>query len=256
MNELIKINWSNIGDSECRTVDARELWYFLETKYRFTEWIKQRIHTYEFVAGTDYEVFRESPINQSGGRPQDNYHITINMAKQLCMVENNDRGKQARQYFIACEDQLKRFANGDVTKLEALEWALESEKGRLAEIEKNKILTKKIEQDKPDVEFSHRFQHSEGNMKIAGVAQMLGTGQNRLWEYMREQKIIKATDRFEPYQQYFDAGYFAWKLGTHEEKGKMKSHRTLLVTPSGRQWLWKRWNNYIEQPEMMLIQNR
>ena len=95
MNELIKINWSNIGDSECRTVDARELWYFLETKYRFTEWIKQRIHTYEFVAGTDYEVFRESPINKSGGRPQDNYHITINMAKQLCMVENNDKDEES-----------------------------------------------------------------------------------------------------------------------------------------------------------------
>lgn len=86
--------------------DARDLHAFLEVRWDFTTWIKRRIAKYGFVEGEDYEVFHkfvENPQGDRGGRPADEYHLTIDMAKELAMVENNERGRQARRYFIERE---------------------------------------------------------------------------------------------------------------------------------------------------------
>ncbi len=84
--------------------DARDLHAFLGVRWAFTNWIKHLITKYGFVEGVDYEVFAEKRKNpQEGGRPTDEYHLTIDMAKQLAMVQNNERGRQARLYFIECE---------------------------------------------------------------------------------------------------------------------------------------------------------
>ncbi|MBU2808901.1 MULTISPECIES: antA/AntB antirepressor family protein [Acidithiobacillus] len=86
--------------------DARDLHAFLEVRWDFTTWIKRRIAKYGFVEGEDYEVFHkfvENPQGDRGGRPTDEYQLTIDMAKELAMVENNERGHQARRYFIERE---------------------------------------------------------------------------------------------------------------------------------------------------------
>ena len=99
MEEIIKITEYN-GK---RAVNARELHQFLESKYQFANWIQERITKYGFVENQDYEVFKENLKNSNGGRPQTEYALSVDMAKELSMVENNEKGRLARKYFIECE---------------------------------------------------------------------------------------------------------------------------------------------------------
>ncbi|MGL4673804.1 MAG: antA/AntB antirepressor family protein, partial [Wohlfahrtiimonas sp.] len=103
MKQLIKISQSMIDDQQLQTVNARELHEFLEVKSRFNDWIKNRINEYGFTENHDYASLTK--ILVSGGQ-QIEYFISLNMAKELAMVERNEKGKQARQYFIACEEKL------------------------------------------------------------------------------------------------------------------------------------------------------
>ena len=96
MNQLIEINTSEAG---IKTVNARDLHAFIESKQQFADWIKARIDQYGFVEGADFTVHKF----MNGRATQTDYHISIDMAKELSMVERNAKGKQARQYFIECE---------------------------------------------------------------------------------------------------------------------------------------------------------
>ncbi len=71
---------------------------------KFADWIKDRIEQYGFIEETDYVAFSQ---NGEKGRPTVEYAISLDMAKELSMVERNDKGKQARQYFIECERRAK-----------------------------------------------------------------------------------------------------------------------------------------------------
>lgn len=95
------------GDLEGRAqqlCDARDLHQFMQVGRDFSNWIKGRIEQYGFVEGEDF-----SPIlaKSTGGRPSLEYHLTLDMAKELAMVENNDQGRQVRRYFIAMERQAR-----------------------------------------------------------------------------------------------------------------------------------------------------
>ena len=104
MNELIKITEEN-GQ---RAVSARELHLFLEVQSKFADWIKNRINEYGFIENQDYMVFAEIGENSNGGRPLKEYALTLDMAKELSMVEKTERGKQARRYFIEMEKLAKQ----------------------------------------------------------------------------------------------------------------------------------------------------
>jgi phage anti-repressor protein len=129
MQHLINIEQKAIGTTHVQTVDARELHAFLEVRRDFTNWIKQRITKYGFIENQDFiciDGLSLSPnlANQSsienvcspdlaskgrGGHNRMEYHLTIDMAKELSMVERTPKGKEARQYFIECERRL--FSN-------------------------------------------------------------------------------------------------------------------------------------------------
>lgn len=96
---LIAITTSNIGGELIETVNARELHEFLESRQEFSNWIKGRIRQYGFVEGVDFTIDKVI----IGKATQIDYYITMDMAKELSMVERNEKGKQARQYFIECE---------------------------------------------------------------------------------------------------------------------------------------------------------
>lgn len=115
--ELIKIS---TGENGNQVVSARELHKFLESKQEFANWIKNRIDKYGFVENQDFEVFDNFINNPSGGRPLKEYALTIDMAKELAMVEGNERGKQARQYFIACEKKLREVVTKPMTAFELI----------------------------------------------------------------------------------------------------------------------------------------
>ncbi len=119
MNELIKIT-EHDGK---RAVNARELHQFLENKRQFADWIKQRIDQYGFVENQDFEVIHNFVKNPEGGRPTTEYALSINMAKELSMVENNEKGRMARKYFIECEKKANAPALDDFDKkLKTASW--------------------------------------------------------------------------------------------------------------------------------------
>jgi len=106
MNELIKIEQKNGVD----TVNARVLWEFIESKRNFADWIKNRIKQYDFKENVDFICFHnfvKAENGKHGNKTYKDYYITIDMAKELSMVENNDKGREARKYFIECEQRLK-----------------------------------------------------------------------------------------------------------------------------------------------------
>jgi len=103
MSGLIKIAPRQLGGEAIETVNARELHAFLEVGTAYAAWINERIEQYGFVESKDYVVFSPEGKNPRGGRPLKEHAISMDMAKELAMVERTDKGKQARQYFIACE---------------------------------------------------------------------------------------------------------------------------------------------------------
>lgn len=104
MNELIALNQSSINGEVQQTVNARELHAFLEVQTAFKDWIARRIAEYGFEDEKDFCSFLSE---SQGGRPSKEYQISLDMAKELAMVERNEKGKQARQYFIECERKLR-----------------------------------------------------------------------------------------------------------------------------------------------------
>ena len=101
--QLISIHKEQTIGAEINSADARELHAFLNSEQEFANWIKNRITQYGFTENQDYII----KTTYTGRRPRKEYFITLNMAKELCMVENNAKGKEARQYFIKCEQELQ-----------------------------------------------------------------------------------------------------------------------------------------------------
>lgn len=115
LSELLPIHQQQIGGKQIQTINARELHAFLRVGRNFSTWVQERIREYRFIEGLDYTVVEtlSSPISGSAkARPQrvKEYHLALNMAKELAMVERNDEGRQARHYFIDCERRLSIVA--------------------------------------------------------------------------------------------------------------------------------------------------
>lgn len=105
---LIPVFTGTLSNSTARLCDARTLHAFMQVKRDFTTWVKGRIRKFGFIDGVDFVKIIGSPdlVNQTrGGNKKEiiDYHLTLDMAKELSMVENNDMGRQARRYFIECE---------------------------------------------------------------------------------------------------------------------------------------------------------
>lgn len=109
--DLISVFQTKIGDYLVQTCNARELWAKLGVKKHFRDWIKLRISEYGFAENSDFvRVFsnaQNSALAKKGGSPKVDYHITLDMAKELAMVEKNPVGRQIRKYFIQCEKDLR-----------------------------------------------------------------------------------------------------------------------------------------------------
>ena len=114
MNELIALNQSTINGEVQQTVNARELHAFLESKQDFSTWIKNRIEKYGFVENQDFVRFHKKM--EANNATMIEYYITLDMAKEVAMIENNDKGKQARQYFIGCEKLAKQASTASLSE--------------------------------------------------------------------------------------------------------------------------------------------
>lgn len=108
MKKLIPFAQRFVAGVSTRTVSARELHQFLSVRRDFSNWIKSRIEQYGFVENQDYLLVRQNGRIKTRGGDQRSveYYLTLDMAKELSMVERTEQGKKARRYFIECEKAL------------------------------------------------------------------------------------------------------------------------------------------------------
>jgi phage anti-repressor protein len=134
--QLIPVFLSNIGGVPAHVCDGRALHAHLENGDKFADWIKGRIEKYSFQENQDFALVSEKTEikkGRGGDRRSTDYHLCLDMAKELSMVENNDKGREARRYFIAMEKKALEAA-GQVVLQSHLEMLLPSEQQTLSEI--------------------------------------------------------------------------------------------------------------------------
>jgi anti-repressor protein len=232
MNEIMVIGSTVVGDGSIKTVNARDLHEFLESKQQFADWIKNRIKKYGFTEGMDFV----SVHRIMNGSQSTDYHLSLDMAKELAMVERNDKGKEARQYFIECERIALTPAVHIPTHAEALRLAADL-------VDKNNALAKQIEADRPKVVFADSVSASSDCILIRELSKLLRqnglqVGQNRLFEMLREDGFLikkRGQDWNSPTQKAMELGLFDVKESTvNTADGVISLRRTTVVTGKGQ----------------------
>lgn len=214
--ELIKVTKEN----GVNLVSARELHEFLGVKSKFADWIKNRIKKYGFEENVDFtrvcEVSKSLEGSRLVERENDNYILKIDMAKELSMVENNDRGREARKYFIECERQLVQIKQDSYMIENPIErakaWIVEEEERQSLRLEVKKqegIIEAQKEQIKDAVSQIYRVcekAHST-TFDIAAVSKLLGykgLGEKKFFSLMRDKKWLNRNNS--PAQIQLDRG--------------------------------------------------
>ncbi|HAX9572439.1 antA/AntB antirepressor family protein [Escherichia coli] len=106
-SQLIPVFNGTISNETALLVNARDLHSFLDVGKRFASWIVERIAEYGFVENQDFMIISQVREKIGRGRPAKDYHLTLDTAKELAMVERNEKGRQIRRYFIECEKKLR-----------------------------------------------------------------------------------------------------------------------------------------------------
>ena len=205
MNVLIKITEQN-GK---RAVSARELHHFLESKQEFANWIKNRIEKYGFVENQDYEVFDNFVKNPNGGRPLTEYALSVDMAKELSMVEGNEKGKEARRYFISCENELK---TGGYLVPHSFSEALMLAANQQRQIEEQQkqisAMSSEIVEMKKKTDYLEIILSSKGTVATTQIAQDYGMSAKSFNKLLADLKVQhKVNGQWILYAPYISKGY-------------------------------------------------
>ncbi len=107
-SQLIPVFNGTISNETALLVNARDLHSFLDVGKRFASWIVERIAEYGFVENQDFMIISQVREKIGRGRPAKDYHLNLDTAKELAMVERNEKGRQVRCYFIECEKRLRQ----------------------------------------------------------------------------------------------------------------------------------------------------
>jgi anti-repressor protein len=220
MNELIKVTY----DNNRQTTSARDLWDFLDKPYeKFTKWFDQ-YRQYGFEENHDYRELCIK-VHTSNGAEHDaiDYEITVDMAKELAMLQKSEKGKIARQYFLELE---KKWNSPELVMARALKMA------------DNTIthLQGKIKKDEPKVAFADSVAVSTTTILIGDMAKILCQnglmiGQNRLFERLRKEGYLiskKGTSYNMPTQKSMELGLFKIK---ETVISRSSGETTILKTP-------------------------
>lgn len=218
-----------------QAVMGRDLHAFLEVRDNYTDWMKRMI-AYGFSAGQDFSEFSDKP--KGAGRPRTDHIVSLDMAKEISMIQRTDKGKQARQYFIECERRAKQpTINGaELTRMELIQIAMNAETERLQLEAKNKEL-------EPKADAYDEFIDATGKYNIGTVAKMFGKGQNWLFRELRNAGVLisKGAMRNTPYQQYMH--HFEVKAHSFERSnGTQGVSYTTYVQPSGIHFIQRKLN--------------
>jgi anti-repressor protein len=228
MSNLIPINY----DNDRQTVSGRNLHEFLEVESNYTTWFN-RMTEYGFSENIDYQTCLPNLESENhGGQNKQDHQLTIDMAKELCMIQRTEKGKQARQYFIELEKQWNspeavmaravRMANTKILQLEG-----------------------RIEQDKPKVLFADAVSASKATILIGELAKLIkqngvDIGEKRLFKWLRSNKYLISrygSDYNAPTQKSMNLDLFTVKETTitHSD-GHITVSKTTKVTGKGQQY--------------------
>lgn len=238
MNELIRINY----DTEQPTVSARDLHEGLEIKTAFKDWFP-RMAEYGFLEGKD---FSSKMSESTGGCPSKDYSITVDMAKQICMIQRSEKGMQYRQYFLDLE---KAWNTPEHIFARALKMAD-------AEIQKLKAGNTKLMEDvsrmKPKEIFADAVSVADSTILIGELAKLIkqngvDVGQNRLFSWMRENGFLisrKGSDYNMTTQKSMEMELFEIKERTiSNPDGSVRITKTPKVTGKGQQYFVNKFLN-------------
>lgn len=235
MSNLIPINYDN---PERPTVSGRELHDFLTIETPYVKWFN-RMTEYGFTEGEDYaEVLDKIVQNpKEGGRPATDHQLTIPMAKELCMIQRNERGKQARQYFLAVEAQwnspeavMRRavlIADRKVKELQSVNRSLLAENSDL----------------KPDAEYARAVCIGDNCRTATSIAKDYGMSSEKLNSILHGLKIQwKNSDgQWVLYARYSGKGYTKNRKGKpfQHNSGKIQTPNTTVWTEAGQRFIYE-----------------
>lgn len=234
MNELIKVN------EETMTVSARELHEKLNIATRFNDWFP-RMCAYGFTEGIDFYT-KKSKTTEVGGRPATDYDVTIAMAKEICMIQRTEIGKQVRQYFINIEKawNTPEMAMARGLKAAQLLISQKDEQIKLLEADNSRMKPKEI--------FADAVTASDTCILMRDMAKILkqngvDMGEKRLYKWMRAHGYIiqHSTD---PTQKAMELGLFEIIERTIQraDMSPMVS-RTTKITGKGQQYFINKFLN-------------
>lgn len=210
---LIPINY----EGEQPTVSARDLHEALEVKSNFTTWFN-RMCEYGFREKIDFKTcFPKMESESHGGQNMIDHEISIDMAKQICMIQRSEKGKQYRQYFIDLEKAWNTPEQVMARALKLADRTIDTLK------EENKKLIEDNERMKPKVIFADAVRASSSSILIGDLAKLLrqngvDIGAKRLFEYLRNHGYLikrKGSDWNMPTQKSMNMGLFEIKESTH-----------------------------------------
>lgn len=224
MNELIKINYEN----DRPTVLARDLHEFLEVKTAYKDWFP-RMCEYGFAEGEDYCSFLSDRSDGLPGKPRQDAQLTIDMAKEICMLQRNERGKQARQYFLQLE---REWNSPEAVMSRALRMA-EERLERFKTINANLSVQNAIMQ--PKAEYFDGLCDRESLTGVRETAKLLGLKQNDFVKWLIDHKYIyrDKRGRLMPYAEHVDSGLFTIKE-TYNDKTDWTGVQ-MLITVKGKE---------------------
>lgn len=226
MNELLKIDTSN---AERITVSARDLYEFLEATERFNSWF-ERMTQYGLTEGEDFNPLKSLRVQTEGNREVqrevDDYQLTIDTAKQIAMLQRNEKGTQARKYFIQVENAWN---------------SPEKVMARALEIAHKTIATLEVENKemKPKALFADAVAQSDTSILVYDLAKLIcqngvKIGGNRLWTWLRDNGYI-FKHSCEPTQKSMEMKLFEVIERTVQRSGHdPKVTRTTRVTGKGQ----------------------
>lgn len=232
MEEIVKIHETKQGQ---KVVSARDLHEKLGSKQDFSNWIKNRIEKYGFIEGEDYTSFDKIIERENGGTIRREYALTLNTAKEIAMVEGNERGRVVRKYFIECERLAIESSPTQIREYSKKELALMVIQAE----EEKEALQAKIDMDAPKVKAAEIMLMSDDTITIAEFAKSIKKGPNKFHKKLRDDKVlIDSGNRHNlPYQRYIDAGYFDVKETSEVINNKVKLFHQTRITPKGQIYL-------------------
>lgn len=234
MENLIEVK---VNENQEPIVSGRELHEFLGIATPYKKWFDRMVE-YGFSENIDFiAVGQKCPIANGGYQEVIDHAIKLDMAKELSMIQRNERGKQARQYFIQVE---KDWNSPDKIMARALIVANKTIESKNLVIKKQ---TKEIEENKPKVIFADAVTASEKSILVGELAKILkqngvDTGEKRLFEWLRKHNYLikrKGSDYNMPTQKSMNMGLFQVKetAVTHSD-GHVTVNKTAKVTGKGQ----------------------